>query len=137
MIDIIFDWLYLISYGVSWIPLIFFSIEPISPLNQDPTCTDSFLNNHGKKESVCYNKVDDLNNIMWINMNFKIHISFPILNFQHQNLTWYQVHLVREYNFFMKTTFDGSAAEPKTSNQLNRCKTQVLVAYDRKTTLLS
>ena len=47
-------------------------------------------------------------------MKFLIHIAFSIPAFHHQNLTRYHVHLVRHLNcFFMKTTFEGSAAEPQ------------------------
>ena len=40
-------------------------------------------------------------------------MAFPILTFHHKKCTRYQVHLVRHHYYFMKTTFDCSAAEPR------------------------
>ena len=79
------------------------------------------------------NKVDNLDNIRRNNMKLNMHIAFFILTFHHQNITRYHVHLVRHHHFFMKTTYDCSATEPQQSIQLNRCKTLVLVAHERKT----
>ena len=64
-------------------------------------------------------------------MKFCMHIAFPILTFHHQNFTRYHVHLVRQPILY-ENNFRLLCYRTTTSNKLNRSKTLVLVAYDRK-----
>ena len=69
-------------------------------------------------------------------MEFKMLVAFPILTFHHQNFTRYHVHLVRHHHFLRKQLLTA-LLQNHIKQILKRCKTLVLLAYDRKNTLLS